>query len=186
MKIKQINVNDLIPYANNARTHSDEQIFQIGDSIKEFGFNNPVLLDGAKGVIAGHGRLMAAKKLGIEMVPCIELSHLSETQKKAYILADNKLALNAGWDDGLLMGEIKDLMDLNFDIEITGFEVDEFDPIEFDKGKAGIGKIKTNRTVKMAIFCEDIKIVEAALAETGEINRGEALAIICGDYLAKR
>ena len=94
--------SELIPYVNNARTHSDEQVAQIAASIKEFGFNAPILLDGDNGIIAGHGRLMAAKKLGLEQVPCIELKHLSEAQKKAYILADNKLALNAGWDSQLL------------------------------------------------------------------------------------
>src|SRR5690606_35026758 len=91
----------LIPYARNARTHSDAQVAQIAASIREFGFNNPVLVDGENGIIAGHGRLLAARKLGLDSVPVIELAHLSETQKRAFILADNKLALNAGWDDEL-------------------------------------------------------------------------------------
>ena len=138
-------IADLIPYANNARTHSDEQIAQIAASIKEFGFTNPILLDGTNGIIAGHGRLMAARKLGMDTVPCIELSHLSEAQKKAYILADNRLAMNSGWDTQLLTLELKSLDDEGFDLEMLGFDADElrelmsdvnFDPAtEDEQGK---------------------------------------------------
>ena len=102
-------VHDLIPYINNARTHTDEQITQVAASIKEFGFTNPVLIDGKGGIIAGHGRVMAAKKLGIDEVPCIELSNLSEAQRKAYVIADNQLALNSGWDLDMLKIEIEGL-----------------------------------------------------------------------------
>lgn len=122
-------VNDLIPYINNARVHSDDQINQIAASIKEFGFTNPVLIDGENGIIAGHGRVLASKKLNIDIVPTIELSHLSETQKKAYILADNKLALNAGWDDDLLSLELTNLRELDFDLDLIGFGEDELDQI---------------------------------------------------------
>ena len=94
--IKKVKVSNLIPYANNSRTHSDEQVLQIASSIKEFGFLNPVIIDADNGIIAGHGRVMAAKKLGIDELPFIDASHLIEAQKKAYIIADNKLALNAG------------------------------------------------------------------------------------------
>jgi DNA modification methylase len=118
-------IADLIPYANNARTHSDEQIAQIAASIKEFGFTNPILLDGTNGIIAGHGRLMAARKLSLDTVPCIELSHLSDKQKKAYILADNRLAMNSGWDTQLLTLELKSLDDEGFDLEMLGFDADE-------------------------------------------------------------
>ena len=138
-------IADLIPYANNARTHSDEQVAQIAASIKEFGFTNPILLDGTNGIIAGHGRLMAARKLGMDTVPCIELSHLSEAQKKAYILADNRLAMNSGWDTQLLTLELKSLDDEGFDLEMLGFDADElrelmsdvnFDPAtEDEQGK---------------------------------------------------
>lgn len=114
--------SSLIPYANNARTHSDAQVAQIAASIKEFGFNNPVLVDGESGIIAGHGRLMAARQLGMDRVPVIELKHLSEAQRKAYILADNKLALNAGWDNDLLAGELERLKELDFDLSLTGFD----------------------------------------------------------------
>lgn len=122
-------VNDLIPYINNARTHSEEQINQIASSIKEFGFTNPILIDGENGIIAGHGRVLASKKLNIDKVPTIELSHLTETQKKAYILADNKLALNAGWDDDLLSIELLNLRELDFDLDLIGFGEDELDQI---------------------------------------------------------
>lgn len=122
-------VDELIPYVNNARTHSDEQVTQIASSIKEFGFNNPILTDGENGVIAGHGRLLAAKKLGLETVPTIELSGLSEAQKKAYILADNKIALNSGWDEELLKIELDDLQIQGIDLETVGFSDEELQNI---------------------------------------------------------
>jgi len=125
MKIEQRKTQELIPYVNNARTHSDEQIAQIAASIKEFGWTNPILLDGTNGIIAGHGRIMAARKLGMDTVPCIELSHLSDKQKKAYILADNRLAMNSGWDTQLLTLELKSLDDEGFDLEMLGFDADE-------------------------------------------------------------
>lgn len=118
-------IKDLIPYCNNSRTHSDEQVLQIASSIKEFGFTNPVLIDGQGGIIAGHGRIMAAQKLKIEEVPTITLSGLSEAQKKAYIIADNKLALNSGWDDELLKIELEQLKELDFDLGLIGFSDDE-------------------------------------------------------------
>ena len=123
LKVEYKNIDELIPYVNNARTHSENQVTQIAASIKEFGFNNPILLDGDNGVVAGHGRLMAAKKLKMKDVPCIELSHLSETQKKAYILADNKIALNAGWDEKLLNSELEELAAACVNIEIMGFDI---------------------------------------------------------------
>ena len=132
--IKKIKTIDLIPYANNSRTHSDEQVLQIASSIKEFGFLNPVIIDADNGIIAGHGRVMAAKKLGIEELPCIDASHLTEAQKKAYIIADNKLALNAGWDDEILRIEFDALKELDFDLELTGFTLDEIDGLDFDAG----------------------------------------------------
>ena len=118
-------VGDLTPYARNARTHSDEQVAQIAASIKEFGWTNPILVDGEKGLIAGHGRLAAARKLGMEEVPVIELTHLSETQKKALILADNKLALNAGWDAELLNLELEELELEGVDLNLVGFGEEE-------------------------------------------------------------
>ena len=120
--IKYFRLDELIPYARNARTHSDAQVAQIAASIREFGWTNPVLLDGEKGIIAGHGRVLAARKLGIDEIPCIELSHLTEAQKRAYILADNRLAENAGWDQDLLKLELGELQDLGFDLSLTGFD----------------------------------------------------------------
>ena len=125
MKIEQLKVNDLIPFINNSRTHSEEQVGQVAASIREFGFTNPILVDGDNGIIAGHGRLMAARKLGLESVPSIRLTHLSEAQKRAYVIADNKLALNAGWDEELLSLELGELQAIDFDLSLIGFSEDE-------------------------------------------------------------
>jgi hypothetical protein len=122
MKIEQLPTDTLIPYARNTRTHSEAQVAQIAGSIREFGFTNPVLIDGQNGIIAGHGRVLAAQKLKLGMVPCIRLSHLTDTQRRAYIIADNKLALNAGWDEELLGLELADLREDGFDLELTGFD----------------------------------------------------------------
>ena len=122
-------VEDLIPYARNSRTHSDAQVAQIAASVREFGWTNPVLVDGENGIIAGHGRILAARKLGMDEVPCIELAGLSDTQRRAYIIADNKLALNAGWDDELLAIEFAELADAGFDNLLTGFTQDEIDAL---------------------------------------------------------
>jgi DNA modification methylase len=130
MKIEQKKTSELIPYARNSRTHDEKQVSQIASSIKEFGFNNPVLIDGDNGIIAGHGRVMAAQLLKLETVPTIELSHLSDTQKRAYIIADNKIALNSGWDDEMLKLEMIELNDLDFNLELTGF--DDFVLIDVD------------------------------------------------------
>ena len=118
-------VNELIPYANNSRTHDDRQIDQVAESIKEFGFTNPILIDKDNGVIAGHGRLLASKKLNLDEVPCIILNGLSDEQKKAYVIADNKLALNAGWNEKMLMKELFTLEGKEFDLLLTGFSSDE-------------------------------------------------------------
>jgi len=122
-------VSDLVPFARNARTHSDTQLAKIAGSIREFGFNNPVLVDAKSGIIAGHGRVLAARKLGLERVPVISLSHLSEAQKRAYILADNRLAEQAGWDRELLGLELADLSELGIDLGDIGFEGAELDAL---------------------------------------------------------
>lgn len=127
--LKDVAVDDLIPYAMNSRTHSEHQINLIASSIKEFGFCNPVLVDESNGIIAGHGRVMAAKKLGLQTVPVVVLEGLSKSQKKAYIIADNKLALNAGWDFDLLKLEIESLIDDKFDIDVLGFDDNFIDSI---------------------------------------------------------
>ena len=122
-------LGDLIPYARNSRTHSEAQVAQIAASIREFGWTNPVLVDGSSGVIAGHGRILAARQLGLEQVPCIELAGMSEAQKRAYVIADNKLALNAGWDDEALRVEIEALKDEDFDLALLGFSGEELDAL---------------------------------------------------------
>lgn len=118
-------VDDLIPYARNSRTHDDAQVAQIAASIREFGWTNPILVDGDNGIIAGHGRLLAARKLGLDEVPCIELAGMTDTQRQAYIIADNKLALNAGWDNELLAVELNDLNTVDFDMSLLGFDAAE-------------------------------------------------------------
>jgi hypothetical protein len=128
-EIEHLEIDSLIPYARNSRTHSDAQVAQIAASIKEFGFTNPVLIDEDGGIIAGHGRVMAARKLKLAEVPCIRLSHLTDTQKRAYVIADNKLALNAGWDNEMLQVEFADLKDLDFDLSLTGFTSDEINEL---------------------------------------------------------
>lgn len=124
---KHVDVVDLIPYVNNTRTHDEKQIAQVASSIKEFGFTNPVLIDSDNGIIAGHGRILAAQKLKLEQVPCIVLDGLTDAQKKAYVIADNQLALNAGWDLDKLKLEIDNLNELDFDIDLLGFDDDFLD-----------------------------------------------------------
>lgn len=137
MEVTNKHIDLLIPYARNARTHDDAQIAQIAGSIKEFGFNNPILIDKDNGIIAGHGRVMAARKLGLTEVPTILLDHLSETQRKAYILADNRIAINSTWDNEMLSLELMDIKD-DVSLAMLGFNVDELDallnPIELTDG----------------------------------------------------
>lgn len=129
LKITYKPTDDLIPYARNSRTHGEFQINQIASSIKEFGFRTPILIDADNGIIAGHGRVLAALKLGIKDVPTIDGSDMSEVQKRLYVIADNKIALNAGWNEELLMLEIDDLKEMGADIELLAF-----DPSELNKG----------------------------------------------------
>ena len=130
-QIEQVSIEALIPYARNSRTHSDAQVAQIAASIKEFGFTNPVLIDEDGGIIAGHGRTLAARKLGLDEVPCLRLSHLNEIQKRAYVIADNKLALNANWDDELLKLELHALDEADYKLEMTGFSPEELTKVMF-------------------------------------------------------
>lgn len=129
MQIKKVEVEKLIPYVRNSRTHSDAQVAQIAASIKEFGWTNPILVDGENGIIAGHGRLLAARKLGAKDVPVIELAHLTESQKRAYVIADNQLAMNAGWDTAMLTLELADLKDSEFDLDLIGFDAKELEKL---------------------------------------------------------
>jgi DNA modification methylase len=138
MQIERIGVDALIPYARNSRTHSDAQVAQIAASIREFGFTNPVLIDADNSIIAGHGRVLAARKLRMQDVPAIRLAHLTKAQKRAYVIADNKLALNAGWDIELLRLEINDLRGLEFDVALTGFSTEELDALMAPPGTEGL------------------------------------------------
>ena len=131
----------LVPYARNARTHSAEQVAQIAASIVEFGFTNPILVDSMDGIIAGHGRLLAARKLGLAEVPVVVLDHLSETQRRAYIIADNKLALNAGWDEKMLASELRELEKDGMDLAVVGFSDEELEALlDGDAPSAGCGR----------------------------------------------
>lgn len=123
--LELVAVSDLVPYDRNARTHSEKQVEQIAASMREFGFTNPVLIDDELGIVAGHGRLMAAKSLGLKNVPVVRLSHLTPTQRRAYVIADNQLAMNAGWDTELLPLEVGELFTEGFDVELLGFDSDE-------------------------------------------------------------
>ncbi len=145
LKVVYRKVSELIPYARNARTHSDEQIERIANSIKEFGWTNPILIDGENGIIAGHGRILAARKLGIEKVPTIELSGLTEAQKRAYIIADNRLALDAGWDEDILKLEFAELEKEGFELSKTGFSDEEINEMmaDLDREVAGVEDVDT-------------------------------------------
>lgn len=132
LKIVYRQTSDLIPYARNSRTHSELQVAQIASSIKEFGFTSPILLDGENGIIAGHGRYQAAIKMAMREVPTIDLSHLTESQKRAYVIADNKIALNSGWDEQMLELEIQDLRDAGFNIDLLAFDPSELKSASVD------------------------------------------------------
>jgi DNA modification methylase len=129
VQIEQIPTADLVPYARNSRTHSDEQVAQIAASIREFGFCNPVLIDGEGTIIAGHGRVLAATRMKLEAVPCLRLTHLTDAQKRAYVIADNRIALSSGWDEAMLANELSDLHADEFDMALLGFDVDELEKL---------------------------------------------------------
>jgi len=145
LSIKKRSIELLIPYCRNARTHSDEQIEQIARSLDEFGWTNPVLVDGDNGIIAGHGRVLAARKLGMTEIPCIELDGLSDDQKRAYIIADNKLAENAGWDRNMLELELSALSDNGFDLGTIGFTDDEVSGLFGDADELMIKEVHTSK-----------------------------------------
>ena len=201
LSIEYSATDKLIPYANNSRTHTNEQVAQIAASIKEFGFTNPILIDDHGGIIAGHGRVMAARKLSISEVPTITLSGLTDAQKKAYVIADNKLALNAGWDDELLALEFKDLKENDFDLSLIGFDVDELADLLNDVDEVGLpelndGDKKPFQQVTFTLHDEQHEIVQSAvtLARTSPIvdtglndnSNGNAIALICTEWLRSK
>lgn len=172
MNIVQIKIESLIPYVNNARTHSDAQVAQIAGSIKEFGFNNPVLIDDESGIIAGHGRVLAARKLNLDTVPCIKLNHLSPAQRKAYILADNKLALNAGWDNDILRLELADLKELDIDTDLTGFTLDE------------IAELSPQTTVGLTDEDAVPEVPDEPITKLGDVYILGNHRLMCGDSIS--
>ena len=197
MEITQRKTADLIPYVNNARTHSEQQVLQIAASIKEFGFNSPVLVDGENGIIAGHGRVMAAKKLGLDEIPTIELKHLTKTQKKAYILADNRLALNSGWDNDLLALELGELSDDGFDLDLLGFDVDElgidgFEAEEVEMPELRSGDKEPFQQMTFTLHDDQVEQIKTAcdiakkMGEFDSLNEnsnGNALARVCETFM---
>lgn len=171
-EMKLLPIDDLVPYANNARTHSKEQITKIRSSLREFGFVNPVLIDKDKNIIAGHGRCEAAKAEGIKEVPCVMVEHLTEAQKKAYIIADNKLALDAGWDNEILAVELESLKDLNFDVELTGFNAAEIDDL--------FSNIH-DKEVSDDDFDVDAALEEETITKQGDLWLLGRHRLVCGD-----
>jgi DNA modification methylase len=163
-------LGELIPYARNPRTHSDAQVAQIAASVREFGWTNPVLVDGENGIIAGHGRVLAARKLGLERVPVIELGHMSEAQKRAYVLADNQLALNAGWDEALLRLELADLSELGLELGLIGFGAGELERLLAGDGRTGLTEDD-----------EAPALPEQAVTQPGDLWVLGEHRVLCGD-----
>jgi len=170
-RFEQVNIDRLIPYARNARTHNKEQILQLRSSLREFGFVNPVIVDKDYNIIAGHGRVLAAKAEGLTEIPCVFAEHLTEAQKKAYIIADNRLAQNAGWDEELLALEFADLKELGFDVELTGFGADEIEKLF----AADTGEVQDDE------FDLTAALEQAAFVLPGDVWTLGRHRMICGD-----
>ena len=170
-RFEKVDIDRLVPFARNARTHSKEQILQLRSSLREFGFVNPIIVDKELNIIAGHGRVLAAKAEGMTELPCVFAEHLTDTQKRAYILADNKLALNAGWDEELLALEFGELKGLGFDLELTGFGLDEIEKVfAADLGDA------TEDT-----FDIDEELQKPAYSKLGDVWTLGRHKVVCGD-----
>jgi site-specific DNA-methyltransferase (adenine-specific) len=184
-EIEYLETEKLVPYARNSRTHSDEQVQQIMGSIKEFGFTNPILVDAEGLIIAGHGRTMAAQRLGMKEVPCLRLGHLTESQKKAYVIADNKLALNAGWDDEMLRLELADLQDADFDLSLTGFDDDELNALlatAVDEGLTGEDAVPEVPETPVTVE-GDVWILGKHRLMCGDSTRIDSLEKLCQNEL---
>ncbi|MDK0488487.1 site-specific DNA-methyltransferase [Enterococcus faecalis] len=169
-RFEKVDIDKLVPYARNARTHSKEQVKQIQASMREFGFINPVIVDKDYNLIAGHGRILAAKEEGIKQVPCVFVEHLTEAQKRAYILADNRLAMNAGWDDEMLAVELSDLQGEDFDLDLLGFDTDELDKL-----------LNGNDDVQDDDFDVDEELERPAFSKTGDLWLLGRHRLVCGD-----
>lgn len=194
-EIEYVGLDKLTPYARNSRTHSADQVKQIAASIREFGFTNPVLIDDEGTIIAGHGRVLAAGHLQLAEVPCIRLGYLTETQRRAYVIADNKLALNAGWDEELLTIELSDFHAHDFNVAILGFDADELSKIMgygvgvVDAPELPSGDREPFRQMTFTLHDTQYEAVEAAIkkakgdgggkSDVNENSNGNALAAIC-------
>lgn len=200
LKIEYIEVSELIEYGKNARTHSDEQVEQLVNSIREFGFTNPVLIDEDNVLIAGHGRTMAAKQFGLDKVPCIRLSNLSDDKKRALRIADNQLALNAGWDLDMLADEVKDLNIEEFNLDLLGFDLDFIDDLlessmdEIVDDRDRDEKEDDSRFVKRIFLLNEnqLTFVDKAITQAKNIGNitgasedieSNAITFICREYL---
>jgi ParB family chromosome partitioning protein len=197
--IEQLPTAELVPYARNSRTHSDEQVAQIAASIREFGFCNPVLIDAEGTIIAGHGRVMAATRMKLETVPCLRLSHLTNAQKRAYVLADNRIALSSGWDEAMLANELSDLHADEFDMALLGFDADElgkllaFEAEEIEPPELASGDREPFQQMTFTLHDDQVKIINAATDKAkqagpfdgpNENSNGNALARIAEAYCA--
>ncbi len=171
-QMEMVSIDKLIPYVNNARTHSAEQVNKLRSSLREFGFVNPVIVDKDYGIIAGHGRVLAAKEEGIDEVPCVLVDYLTEAQKKAYIIADNRFAQDAGWDEELLRIEIESLQGEDFDISLTGFEADEI---------ADLFKDGNDKEVQDDDYDLSAALEKAAFVEKGDVWTVGRHRLMCGD-----
>ena len=169
-EMKLVPIGKLVPYVNNARTHSPEQINKLRSSLREFGFINPVIIDRDFGVIAGHGRILAAKEEGITEVPCVFADHLTEAQKKAYIIADNRMAMDAGWDEELLRVEIEALQAEAFDLSLTGFDEKELSDL-----------FKDDADVQEDDFDVDAELEKPTFSKTGDVWTLGRHRLVCGD-----
>ncbi len=169
-QMQLVDINKLVPYVNNARTHSPEQITKLRSSLREFGFVSPVIIDREYNILCGHGRVCAAKEEGMNEVPCVFVEHLSEAQKKAYILADNKLALDAGWDDELLKVEMESLQEMGFDIGMTGFDESEIADL-----------FETDTEGEEDNFDVDAELEKPCFSKTGDVWHIGRHTVICGD-----
>jgi ParB family transcriptional regulator, chromosome partitioning protein len=195
--VEQHLIGDLIPYAANSRTHSDAQVAQIAASIRQFGWTNPILIDGAGTIIAGHGRLLAARKLGMEEVPCIVLDHLTKAQQRALVIADNQLALNAGWDMDMLENEVRALDDDGFDLALLGLSDEDLTRILADIGEVALpvladGDKEPFQQMTFTLHDEQVEQVKAAMTAAkamgpfdsqNENGNGNAIARICETFL---
>ena len=169
-EMRLLPVDELIPYVNNARTHSPEQINKLRASLREFGFINPVIIDKDKNIIAGHGRVMAAREEGIKEVPCVLVDYLTEAQKKAYILADNRMALDAGWDEEMLRVEIESLQGADFDVSLTGFSDDEIAHIFDEETEAKEDDFNVEEELQKPVF-----------SKAGDLWQLGKHRVLCGD-----